>query len=125
MGVRGNYRYSTEELLKDLRRVQRQVGRGAFSFPIYQEEGHYAATTVLLRFGTFRGACAAAGIRLRRLHPYWRSQRRKAQELRVTLDCLKCENPFSSWNRKKNRLCPSCTMSNAGLDEEQLYACAL
>ncbi len=120
---RHRYKYSTRELVEDLRRVSRLAGRAVFSFPIYEEQGRYAATTVISRFGTWRQACAAAGIEPVRLHPYWRANLRKQRELGVTLLCLKCDEPFQSWDPKRNRICPGCAQHHG--DEEITYAVAL
>jgi len=46
--------------------------------------------------------------------------------LAFVLPCLKCNLPFKSWDRKKNRLCGRCLLANHLLEErtdgKYLYA---
>lgn len=113
------YKYSSQEILADLRRVYEEVGRERFSYPLYERRGRYSASVMAQRFGSWQEACHVAGIETVRLHPYWRMNMRPRRALSVTLPCLKCDEPFNSWDPKKNRLCPVCTAANQEiLDDE-------
>ena len=46
----------------------------------------------------------------------WRNHNSKAPipESYVATKCLKCDRQFHSWDKIKNRICPSCNMINSG-----------
>lgn len=119
------YKYATREILADLRRVYREVGQEAFSYPLYEARGRYSASLMAQRFGSWIGACRAIGVTPVRQHPYWRVNLHKQRALSVTLPCLKCEEPFKSWDPKKNRICPLCAEANESLADTEPYLVAL
>lgn len=122
---RHHYKYSTREILIDLRRVYREVGREQFSYPAYDQQGRFSASLMAKRFGSWIGACRAIGVTPVRQHPYWRIKLHRQRELSVTRPCLKCDEPFKSWDQKKNRICPLCTLANDGILDAEPYRVAM
>jgi len=55
---------SNEEIIADIRRVADLAGTNVISFRLYRELGNYDSTTAALRFGTWNGALAAAGLEI-------------------------------------------------------------
>lgn len=61
--VRDRYhRYSTDELLADLRRSVVEIGGEILTRRIYDRVGHYSSGTISARFGSWSAALRAAGI---------------------------------------------------------------
>lgn len=52
-----------EELLADLRRVGRQLGKDRVTFREYNDRGRFSASTLALRFGSWHGAIDKAELR--------------------------------------------------------------
>lgn len=55
---------SSEEIISDIRRVAKVVGKDVISFRLYSELGVYAPQTAALRFGTWNAALIAAGLEI-------------------------------------------------------------
>jgi len=55
---------SNEEIISDIQRVAKLAGTNIVSFRLYRELGNYAPSTAALRFGTWNGALAAAGLEI-------------------------------------------------------------
>jgi hypothetical protein len=52
------------DLLADLKRVAEKLGTEAITKISYDQHGHFGATTLLRRFGSWNGALSSAGLRL-------------------------------------------------------------
>lgn len=46
----------------------------------------------------------------------------KSSAATIAAVCLRCEEPFRSWDRARNRFCPACTYLRGPLETNYAYA---
>lgn len=91
---------SKEDLLNDLRRVA-ELG-GGISTSIYGRSGYHSVSHIQRRFGSWTAALKMAGLD---------TLPSKKSLFAGPVICLKCDQTFESWDRRKNRVCPPCRNS--------------
>jgi hypothetical protein len=112
-----------DEVLADVRRVLAYTECHRFPAGDWRQStyltpgmGHYALSTINALFGDWNGVLAIVyprGIK-ERSHAVKVSDPGKPDKpVPAKITCLRCDRPFMSWDRRKNRLCARCHESIA------------
>lgn len=59
-----------DELLLDMQRVSKEMGKRTLTYTEYKEYGHYGPTTVTNHFGNWNNALRMAGLQISKRSPY-------------------------------------------------------
>jgi hypothetical protein len=109
-----------EDVIADLQRVYKLIGRKAFSRKTYSRLGRLSVHHYKERFGTFGNALARADLPMSRRV----AQSMALQDIRGCPDqvrCLSCDHWFKTEDKVRFRCCPTCRRANAEESEDNLY----
>ena len=108
------------DVIADLQRVYKLIGRKAFSRKTYSRLGRLSIHHYKERFGTFGNALAKADLPMSRLTARTVTLH-DACECPEQRRCLSCDGWFRSEDKVRFRCCPTCRRANAEESEDNLY----